>query len=59
MEEKLAGLEEYRKMNPNQLTQEQLAALERELERSRKRTVSDELVDYRFWRRGLPSRQEL
>lgn len=59
MEEKLAGLEEYRKMNPNQLTQEQLAALEWELERPRKRTVSDELVDYRFWRRGLPSRQEL
>lgn len=59
MEEVLLGIEEYRRINPNRLTEEQLAALEQEIEHPQKGTVSDEYVDYRFWRRGLPSRQRL
>ncbi len=54
----MSRIEEYGKVNPHRLTEEQLAVLEQEILHPRKRLISDEYLDYRFWCRGLPSRQE-
>lgn len=58
MEERALHMEEYRKVNPNRLTQEQFAALEQEILHRREGTISDEYLDYKLWCQGLPSRQE-
>ncbi len=49
----------YRDTNPNELSQKQLAELEKEINTIKKSdSISDELGDFLLWCEGLPSRQE-
>lgn len=58
MTEEIIKLEEYKKENPNRLSEEQFEALRQEVLQPEKGTISDERLDFRLWRQGLPSRQE-
>lgn len=48
----------YKEVNPGRLTPEEYAKLEEEIRHPRKGIISDECLDFRFWCRGIPSRQE-
>lgn len=49
---------QYEMENPSELTAEQFSKLKQEIKNRKKGTISDELVDFMLWDRGLPSRQE-
>lgn len=51
-------LEEYKKKNPNELTEKQLKKIKSEMESPKGNTISDEYFDFRLWCLGYPSRQE-
>lgn len=53
-----AAMAQYCEQNPNQLTKSQLTKIEAESQHPKKGTISDELLDFKLWCRGLPSRQE-
>ena len=57
----LGGLhrfQEYKKLNPNELSAKQFLELERELKGPYSNVISDEYIDFKLWMMGLPSRQE-
>ena len=56
IDEKL--ITQYRLENPNELTEEALQKIEREIQEPEDGTISDELLDFKLWCGGLPSRQE-
>lgn len=49
---------EYAKLNPNELSEEQLKKIKYEMEQPKGNTISDEYVDFKLWVIGHPSRQE-
>lgn len=51
-------LEEYRKLNLIELTEEQFGKIERDMSESESDTISDEYLDFKLWCLGMPSRQE-
>lgn len=51
-------LDDYKKENPNELTEEQLKKIEDEMEKPKEKTISDEYFDFKLWSLGYPSRQE-
>ena len=51
-------LEAYKKINPNELSPQQLQSLEREIKKPEKGYISDEYCDFKLWCMNLPSRQE-
>lgn len=51
-------LEEYKKKNPNELTEEQFIKIENEMNHPNGKTISDEYFDFRLWCLGCSSRQE-
>ncbi|MCM1246110.1 MAG: class I SAM-dependent methyltransferase [Roseburia sp.] len=57
MEEK-EKFEEYRRQNPNELTDKQFAAVLDEMEHPKAGLISDEYLDFKLWCKGMPSRQE-
>ena len=54
----LYRLETYRKLNPNELTDQQFIKLEQEINKPRMNLISDEYVDFKLWCEGKTSRQE-
>jgi len=56
--EDLSRLEEYKKENPSQLTEEQFEVLEQEILYPKKGTISDARLDFRLWCEGGLSGQE-
>ncbi len=50
--EDLSRLEEYKKENPSQLTEEQFEVLEQEILYPKKGTISDARLDFRLWCEG-------
>ncbi len=54
----LHRLKDYKKSNPNEITTRQFLKLEKELKNPRFGVTSDEVVDFKLWCMGLPSRQE-
>ena len=54
----LHRLKDYKKSNPNEITTRQFVKLEEELKNPRFVVTSDEVVDFKLWCMGLPSRQE-
>lgn len=59
MNGELYRLEAYKKLNPNELTDQQFIKLEQEINNPRMTTISDEYVDFKLWCDGKPSRQEI
>lgn len=51
-------LEEYKKKNPNELTDEQFEKIKDEMENPKSKIISDEYFDFKLWCLGYPSRQE-
>lgn len=51
-------LQQYRRLNPNGLTEEEFRKVEEELRHPKKGTISDECLDFKLWSEGYPSRQE-
>ena len=51
-------LEEYKKKNPNELTDEQFEKIKDEMENPKSKIISDEYFDFKLWYLGYPSRQE-
>lgn len=51
-------LEEYKKRNPNELTEEQFKKIEEEMENPKEGMISDEYFDFKLWNLGFGSRQE-
>lgn len=51
-------LEEYKKKNPNELTDEQFEKIKDEMENPKSKIISDEYFDLKLWCLGYPSRQE-
>lgn len=51
-------LEDYKKENPNELTEEQFKKIEKEIAKRKKNIVSDEYFDFMLWMRGFQSRQD-
>lgn len=51
-------LEEYKKENPNELTEEQFNKIEKEMNSPKGNTISDEYFDFQLWCLGYSSRQE-
>jgi len=49
----------YKQLNPNELSPQQFASLEREVKKRDEKYLSDEYVDFLLWCRNLPSRQEI
>lgn len=58
MLDELLRLKDYKKSNPNEITASQFIKLEKELKNPRFGVTSDEVVDFKLWCMGLPSRQE-
>lgn len=58
MLDELQRIEEYKKVNPNELTAKQFKNLEHEIKYPDPKVMSDEYVDFELWLRGEPSRQE-
>ena len=58
MLKELLRFEEYKALNPCELTPQQLLTLEKELINPRPNKSSDEYVDFKLWLNGLPLRQE-
>ena len=48
----------YKKLNPNELTPAEFAALQKEITRANKTELSDQYCDFMLWCRELPSRQK-
>ena len=48
----------YKHINPDELTPKQFNDLEKELRKNNSETMSDQLLDFMLWSRGLPSRQQ-
>lgn len=48
----------YRQINPHELSTKQLNDLEKEIKHLGKDLMSDQLLDFLLWSKGLPSRQE-
>lgn len=48
----------YRHINPHELSTKQLNDLEKEIKHLGKDLMSDQLLDFLLWSKGLPSRQE-
>lgn len=48
----------YKQLNPHELSQQQLASLEREVKKRDEKYLSDQYVDFLLWCRKLRSRQE-
>ena len=48
----------YKKLNPNELSQQQLESLEREVKKPERGYLSDQYYDFRLWCMNHPSRQE-
>lgn len=51
-------LEEYKKVNPNELTEKQFLKIQKEMANPKKSTISDEYFDFKLWCSGGLSRQE-
>lgn len=51
--------EQYKKLNPNELTPLEFVQLEKELSPASGALASDQLLDFLLWRNGYKSRQEL
>ena len=58
----LRRIEQYKKLNPNELSTQQFENLEKEIKDLNhsfmSEVISDEYVDFKLWMMGLPSRQE-
>lgn len=57
MLEELKYFKQYKKINPNQLTEEELKDIEFEIKFHKKGLISDEYLDFKLWYQGKPSRQ--
>ncbi len=53
---RLFGL--YKKINPNELSEQQFSKIKHELNNPNHNTISDEYYDFKLWYMGFPSRQE-
>lgn len=51
-------LKEYFRLNPNGISEEEMAKIEQEMAHPKEKTISDVYLDFKLWCRGLPSRQE-
>jgi len=51
-------IELYKKLNPNELTEEQFLKLLKEIKEPKSNTISDEYFDFMLWCKGYPSRQQ-
>ena len=58
MTEEIISFSEYKKENPNRLTKDQFTALQQEIIEPQKETISDEYLDFKFWRQRIPCRQD-
>ena len=58
MLDELIRLEQYKKLNPNELTQEQFQKIKEEIKKPKLQTISDEYFDFKLWNKGILSRQE-
>ena len=58
MLDELQRIEEYKKINPNELTPKQFKKIEHEINYPDPEIISDEYLDFKLWLRGEPSRQE-
>lgn len=54
----LLRFDAYKRLNPNELTIQQLVKLEKEIRHPIPREITDEYYDFKLWNLGLPSRQE-
>lgn len=54
----LIRFEEYKALNPCELTPQQLVSLEKEIKDHKSDKTSDEYADFLLWANGLPLRQE-
>lgn len=54
----LHRIQEYRSLNPNELSAKQFLDLEKEIRNQQSNIISDEYVDFKLWLLGHPSRQE-
>lgn len=50
--------QQYKRLNPNELSTKQFLDLEKEIRGQKSNVISDEYVDFKLWLLGLPSRQE-
>ena len=48
----------YKRLNPNELSEQEFLALEKEIKKPKKELISDVYLDFKLWQNGLPSRQE-
>ena len=49
-------LDEYKRLNPNELSVQQLINLEKEIKHRDPKTITDEYLDFELWCKGLQSR---
>lgn len=54
----LYRFQQYKRLNPNELSTKQFLDLEKEIRSQESNVISDEYVDFKLWLLGLPSRQE-
>ncbi len=54
----LLRLDAYKCQNPNELTIQQLQKIETALKHPERKNFDDEILDFKLWCMGLPSRQE-
>ena len=54
----LLRFDAYKRLNPNELTIQQLKKIETALKHPERDNFDDELLDFKLWCQGLPSRQE-
>lgn len=57
MLEELKYFKHYKRINPHQLSDEKLKAIEKEIKFPKKDLISDEYLDFKLWYQGKPSRQ--
>lgn len=58
MLDKMQRIQQYKSLNPNELTTQQFIELEREIKHHKPGIISDERFDFKLWCMGYPSRQE-
>ena len=58
MHKELMRFNAYKRLNPNELTTQQLSKLEKEIQKPKKEIITDEYYDFKLWCMELPSRQQ-
>ncbi len=58
MLDEMQRIQQYKSLNPNELTTQQFIELEREIKHHKPGIISDERFDFKLWCMGYPSRQE-